>query len=100
VLNGLSRYIVYDLFKLPQGSKLAAALDFFLYDAVKILILLTGIIFAISFIRSFFPSEKTGMILSHKTDLIGDPAAVIPIVYALTTKGLSSGTSLAFMMQV
>ena len=58
MFQGISQYIVYDLFGLPHGSKLSSALDFFLYDTAKIFILLAVIIFAISFIRSFLPSGE------------------------------------------
>jgi uncharacterized membrane protein YraQ (UPF0718 family) len=77
MFSGLSQYIVYDLLRLPQGGKLAAALDFFLYDTAKIFILLAVIIFVISFIRSFFPPERTRTILSHKKQFIGNVLAAL-----------------------
>jgi uncharacterized protein len=77
MFNGLSQYIVYDLLRLEQGSKLPAALDLFLYDTAKIFILLTLIIFAISFIRSFFPAERTRNILSHQKQFIGKVSAAL-----------------------
>jgi hypothetical protein len=48
---------------ITQG--LGSAIDFFIFDTVKILILLTVIIYAITFIRSFFPPERTRRILSR-----------------------------------
>jgi uncharacterized membrane protein YraQ (UPF0718 family) len=52
---------------ITQG--LGSAIDFFIFDTVKILILLTVIIFAITFIRSFFPPERTRRILSRSKGL-------------------------------
>ena len=60
-------YVVYQLLGLQAGQRLAQALHFFIYDTLKIFTLLAVIIFTISFIRSFFPLEKTRRILAkHK----------------------------------
>jgi len=77
MLNGFSKYVVYDLFKLSEGGRLSGALEFFVYDTIKIFMLLAVIIFAISFVRSFFPPEKTGKILSHKKEFIGNILAAL-----------------------
>jgi len=66
---------------MPQGAVYSEALDFFLYDTVKIFLLLCAIIFTVSFIRSFFSPEKTRSILSHKHKHTGNIlAAVLGIV--------------------
>ncbi len=77
MLQNASRYIVYDLLRFPPDSRISSAIDFFLYDTVKIFILLTIIIFAISFVRSYFPPEKTRGILSHKREFIGNILAAL-----------------------
>lgn len=59
-------FVTYNVFKIPQGSKLASAVNFFIFDTIKIFVLLFLIVFVITFIRSFFPPEKTREILSHK----------------------------------
>ncbi len=71
MLNSFAKYVVYDLLKLSPASNLSGALEFFIYDGIKIFILLAGIIFSISFIRSFFPPENTRKILSNKREFIG-----------------------------
>jgi uncharacterized protein len=111
MFGGLSQYIVYDLLRLPQGSKLAAALDFFLYDTAKILILLTVIIFVISFIRSFFPPERTRNILSHKKQFIGNVLAAllgvvtpfcscsaVPLFIGFVEGGVPLGVTFSFLI--
>jgi uncharacterized membrane protein YraQ (UPF0718 family) len=77
MLENASRYIVYGLLGFPPGSRISSAVDFFLYDTVKIFVLLAVIIFAISFVRSYFPPEKTRGILSHKREFIGDILAAL-----------------------
>lgn len=59
--------LVYSVFKLEKGQKIAEALHFFLYDTLKIFTLLSLVIILMSFVRSYFPLEKTRRILSrHK----------------------------------
>lgn len=57
-------YLIYNVFGLAKDSRLGSALNFFVFDTIKIFILLLIIIFAITFIRSFFPPEKTRKILA------------------------------------
>ena len=75
MLNAFSRYAVYDLFKLTRGTRLSGTLGFFIYDTLNIFILLAVVIFVISFVRSFFPPEKTRKILSHKKEFMGNALA-------------------------
>lgn len=57
-------WLIYHLFEISEDSKLGSALNFFVYDSIKIFILLLLIIYAITFIRSFFSPEKTRKILA------------------------------------
>lgn len=56
--------IVYSIMGIDKSSKLGSALNFFVFDTIKIFILLLIIIYAITFIRSFFSPEKTREILA------------------------------------
>lgn len=51
-------WIVRDLLQLDITERFGAALHFFIYDTTKIIALLVGMIFVISYIRSFFPPEQ------------------------------------------
>ncbi len=74
-------WLVYDVFKMRQGALFSEALNFFLYDIVKIFFLLTVIIFVVAIIRTFFSPEKTRAILSHKQGYWGNVfAALLGIV--------------------
>ncbi|MFT8316195.1 MAG: permease [Clostridium sp.] len=57
-------FLIYNVFGIAKESKLGSALDFFVFDTIKIFILLLIIIYVITFIRSFFPPEKTRKILA------------------------------------
>lgn len=69
--------LVYGWLGLPQGDKLSDALNFFLYDTVKILFLLTTIIFAITLLRSYFSTEKVREYLSRKNEFTGNVLAAL-----------------------
>ena len=57
-------WLVYSIFNIVKGTSLGNSVDFFIYDSIKIIFLLAIIIFAVSYIRSFFPAEKTKKFLS------------------------------------
>jgi len=66
---------VYDT--LGMSGRAAGALDFFIYDTVKIFLLLAVIIFFVTFLRSFFPTEKVREYLSGKHPLFGHVFAAL-----------------------
>jgi hypothetical protein len=111
MLETFSRYIVYDLLKLSQNAHFSGALEFFIYDTIKIFILLSVIIFAISFIRSYFPPEKTRKILSHKKEFIGNILAAllgvatpfcscsaVPLFIGFVEGGVPLGVTFSFLI--
>ncbi len=64
-IQKMADWIVYDLMRLGEGSHLAEAINFFLYDSVKILLLLFMIIFLMGIVNSYFPVEKVKNYLSR-----------------------------------
>lgn len=51
-------WLVYSVLRFPETSKLAGAVNFFLYDLIKIMLLLFTMISVIGFLRTFLPREK------------------------------------------
>jgi uncharacterized membrane protein YraQ (UPF0718 family) len=70
-------YLVYHIMGISPESHLGSAVNFFIYDSMKILFMLVLIIFIIAMIRSFFPPEKTRKILGHRRELIGNVLAAL-----------------------
>ena len=70
-------HFTYGTLGLDPQSAAGSALDFFLFDTVKILLLLTVIIFLITFIRSYFPTEKIRDWLEGKHPVTGHIAAAV-----------------------
>ena len=77
MLANFSKYPVYSFLDLEPGSRLSAALEFFIYDTIKIFLLLAVIVFAVSIIRSYFPPERIRRILSNKREFIGNILAAL-----------------------
>jgi uncharacterized membrane protein YraQ (UPF0718 family) len=111
MLKAFASYITYDLVKLDRGSRLADAINFFIYDTIKIFLLLTIIIFIVSIIRSFFPPERTKRILSHKREFIGNILAAllgivtpfcscsaVPLFIGFVEAGVPLGVTFSFLI--
>jgi len=111
MLKDFASYITYNILKLEQGSRLADALTFFIYDTIKIFLLLAVIIFIVSVIRSYFPPDKTKRILSHKKTLIGNVLAAllgvvtpfcscsaVPLFIGFVEAGVPLGVTFSFLI--
>lgn len=87
------------------------ALQFFLYDTVKIMILLCSLIFVISYVQSYFPPERTKQILGKYkglgANLMGAllgtvtpfcSCSSIPLFMGFTRSGISTGVTFSFLI--
>jgi uncharacterized membrane protein YraQ (UPF0718 family) len=111
VLKIFADYVTFALFGLRPGTHLGEALDFFIYDTIKIFLLLTVIIFVVAIIRSQFPPEKTRQILSHKREYIGNILAAllgvvtpfcscsaVPLFIGFVESGVPLGVTFSFLI--
>lgn len=64
--------LVYGYLGLLADDSFAKALNFFIYDSVKIFFLLISIIFFVSILRSYFSVEKVRVFLADKSPLVGN----------------------------
>ena len=96
---------------LDVDSRIGGSLHFFLYDCIKITILLCVLIFFISYLQSFFPPERTKKILGKFRGLSANLVAAllgtvtpfcscssIPIFMGFTVAGLPLGVSFSFLI--
>jgi uncharacterized protein len=110
-LSDLVTLLVSKVFKLDVGSKVGGSIHFFIYDVLKIFILLTVLIFLISYIQSFFPPERTKKILGRFTGiwanilgaLLGTvtpfcSCSSIPLFIGFTSAGLPIGVTFSFLI--
>ncbi|MCT7406721.1 permease [Aliarcobacter cryaerophilus] len=69
--DNLSAIFTFQILGLVKGTQLGDAVHFFIFDTVKIFILLISIIYFITFIQSYFPLEKIRVYLSGKSKIVG-----------------------------
>ncbi len=111
MLKELADYIVFRLLAQQHGSRLGEALDFFIYDTVKIFLLLAFIIFVVAVIRSSFPPERTKRILSHRREYVGNCLAAalgiitpfcscsaVPLFIGFVESGVPLGVTFSFLV--
>lgn len=104
-------YIVERIFGLSTTEQLGGSIHFFFYDTVKIFILLSVLIYSISYIQSYFPPERTRKILGRfkgvSANLVGAllgtitpfcSCSSIPIFIGFTSSGLPLGVTFSFLI--
>jgi len=111
-LQNIVDYIVFEALGMDKGKHLAEALNFFIYDSVKILILLLFIIFLMGIINSYFPIEKVQNYLSRKklygfeylmASLFGTvtpfcSCSSVPLFIGFVSGGIPLGVTFAFLI--
>jgi len=107
----LADWLTYGVFHLAAKTLLAEAINFFIYDTIKIFILLAVIIFAVSIIRSFLPPEKIRSILSRKNKYLGNflaatlgiitpfcSCSAVPLFLGFVEAGVPIGVTFSFLV--
>jgi len=110
-IEKLADWLVIDVFRVAVDSRAAEALSFFIYDTIKIFLLLLVIIFAISWLRSFISPSKVRQLLVRKQGWIGNILAAllgvatpfcscsaIPMFLGLVEAGVPVGVTLSFLI--
>ncbi len=111
MLKQFADYVTYALLNLDPASHLGDALNFFIYDTIKIFLLLTTIVYGVAVIRAYFPPEKTKRILSHKREFIGNILAAllgivtpfcscsaVPLFIGFVEAGVPLGVTFSFLI--
>lgn len=110
-LSDLVRLLIENVFHVSVKTQLGATLHFFVYDTIKIFILMTVLIYGISYIQSYFPPERTSKMLRHMHGIKGNifgalfgtitpfcSCSSIPLFIGFTNSGLPLGVTFAFLI--
>lgn len=94
-----------------MNGRIGGSLQFFLYDVIKIMVLLGGLILLISYVQSYFPPERTKKILTRFKGIGANMIAAllgtvtpfcscssIPLFIGFTSAGLPLGVTLSFLI--
>ena len=76
-LSDLITWILQDGLGLDMTTRVAGSVHFFIYDVIKIFILLSVLIFSISYVQSYFPPERTRRILGQRQGLGANTMAAL-----------------------
>ena len=110
-LSNLIKLLVENIFGLSTQDRLGGSIHFFIYDVIKIFILLSVLIFTISYVQSFFPPERTRKILGRyngiSANILGAllgtvtpfcSCSSIPLFIGFTSAGLPIGVTFSFLI--
>lgn len=107
----LSRWLTTQMLGLSLDTHLGSAVQFFLYDVPKVLLLLTLIVFVVGIIRTFFTPARTRQLLAGKSESIGNVLAAmlgtvtpfcscsaVPLFIGFVTAGIPLGVTFSFLI--
>jgi len=110
VLSPLSEAVVGWL-PVERDSHLGAAVQFFLYDTPKVLLLLTGVVFVMGMVNSYFTPERTRALLAGRVEGVGNVMAAalgivtpfcscsaVPLFIGFVQAGVPLGITLSFLI--
>ena len=110
-LEPLAKWLTFSVFAMTAGSHLAAAVEFFVYEAPKVLMLLIVVVFGVGIVRSFFTPERTRRLLAGRRETVGNVLAsllgvvtpfcscsAVPLFIGFVTTGVPLGVTLSFLI--
>ena len=111
IIQPLADWVSYSALGLARDSRFGTSLAFFLYDIPKILLLLSGMVFAISIVRTFFSPERTRALLGGKREGVGNVFAsvlgivtpfcscsAVPLFIGFVESGIPLGVTFSFLI--
>jgi uncharacterized membrane protein YraQ (UPF0718 family) len=110
-LMPFAKWVTYSLLGLDPVSRLGSAVEFFVYDAPKVLLLLTLVVFGVGILRSFFTPERARRILAGNRESAGNVLAAllgivtpfcscsaVPLFIGFVTSGVPLGVTFSFLI--
>jgi uncharacterized membrane protein YraQ (UPF0718 family) len=110
-LQNLADWLTYDLIGLQPDTRLGESVNFFFYDVPKILMLLAGMIFLVTIVRSFFSPERTRAALGGRREGVGNVLAAglgvltpfcscsaVPLFIGFVESGIPLGVTFSFLI--
>jgi uncharacterized membrane protein YraQ (UPF0718 family) len=107
----VATWVAYDLLGLEAGTPIGDAVAFFLFDVPKVLLLLTGVVTLVSFLRSFVSPERVRSALAGRGAVPGTIAAAgfgiitpfcscsaVPLFIGFVEAGVPLGVTFAFLV--
>ncbi len=110
-LQPLAAWLTYHVVGLERGSHLSSAVEFFVFESPKVLLLLVLIVFGVGVVRSFFTPDRTRRILAGRNESVGNVLAAllgivtpfcscsaVPLFIGFVTAGVPLGVTFSFLV--
>lgn len=110
-LRPTATWLTHGFLRFDQRSQLGESVEFFLYDAPKVLLLLVLVVFGVGVVRSFFTPERTRALLAGRRESVGNLMAAalgtvtpfcscsaVPLFIGFLTAGIPLGVTLSFLV--
>jgi hypothetical protein len=111
VLQMFADWVTYTLLKLTPGSSIASAVNFFIYDSIKVTLLLAVIVFFVAIVRTFITPPKVKKWLGGKHEGLGNVLAAllgiptpfcscsaVPLFIGFVESGIPLGITFSFLI--
>jgi uncharacterized membrane protein YraQ (UPF0718 family) len=106
----VATWLTHDVLDLNDG-RFASALEFFIYDTVKVMLLLTIVVFGVGMVRSFFSPQRTRALLHGRREATGNVMAAslgivtpfcscsaVPLFIGFVEAGIPLGVTFSFLI--
>ena len=110
-LGSVAHWLTYRAVGLVEGTHLAGAVEFFIFEVPKVLMLLVLVVFGVGIVRSYFTPDRTRAILAGKSESVGNVLAAllgivtpfcscsaVPLFIGFVTTGVPLGVTLSFLI--
>ena len=111
LLPAAAHWFTTGLLRLPADSALGQSVEFFVYEVPKVLLLLTGVVFTVGVIRSFFTPQRTRQLLAGRRESVGNvlgamlgvvtpfcSCSAVPLFIGFVTAGVPLGVTFSFLL--
>lgn len=110
-LEPFAKWFTYGLLGMSPATHLASAVEFLVFEAPKVLLLLTLVVFGVGIVRSYFTPERTRRMLAGKRESAGNVLAAllgivtpfcscsaVPLFIGFVTTGVPLGVTFSFLI--
>ncbi len=110
-LSPATAWITHELIGMSADSHLGSALEFFIFEVPKVMMLLVAVVFGVGIIRSFFTAERTRKMLAGRREFVGNIMAsalgivtpfcscsAVPLFIGFVETGVPLGVTLSFLI--
>jgi hypothetical protein len=110
-LEPFANWLTYRLLGMAPSGRLASSVEFFVFEAPKVMMLLVAVVFGVGMVRSFFTPERTRRLLAGRREALGNVLAsllgvvtpfcscsAVPLFIGFVTTGVPLGVTFSFLI--